>query len=216
MTTVVLVRHGRTAWHQPNRYTGRSDLPLDEQGQRQAAALPGWARDHGFTTVACSPLLRARQTAAPTAHALGLAPLVDARLAELDFGDAEGCTLAEVRAADPDVADRFEADPVAGHFPGGEAPAQAAARFAAALGDLVDAGTGDAATPADAPILVIAHSTIIRLHLCAVLGLPLRDYRRRLPRLDPVAATALRYPSRPEEPVALLAFNVPVRSGSTP
>lgn len=227
MTTVVLVRHGRTAWHQPNRYAGRSDVPLDPHGQRQAEALGAWAGGRGFTVVACSPLIRARATGAPAAAALRLRPVVDARLAELDFGTAEGRTLAEIRADEPAVADRFEADPAAGHFPGGEAPADAVARFGAAVADLVAGGRGRNPAPpadplpadplpADASVLVIAHSTIIRLHMCAVLGLPLRDYRRRLPRLDPVAATTLRYPPDRAGAVGLLAFNVPVLPGSAP
>jgi broad specificity phosphatase PhoE len=40
-------------------------------------------------------------------------------------------------------------------------------------------------------ILVIAHGTLIRLLLCTVLGMPLRDYRRRMPRVDSVALTEL-------------------------
>ncbi|MGI5176081.1 histidine phosphatase family protein [Dactylosporangium sp. CA-152071] len=63
--------------------------------------------------------------------------------------------------------------------------------------------------------LVVAHSTIIRLVVCAALGLPLAQYRRRLPALDPVAVTTLRL-SEDGVPVALLAYNVPVSEGWQP
>ncbi|GIF66362.1 phosphoglycerate mutase [Asanoa ishikariensis] len=193
-TTVVLARHGRTAWHQPTRYTGRSDVPLDEVGVTQAAELARWAGGQGFAALACSHLVRARQTAAAVD---GLTALVDPRLRELDFGVAEGHTLAELRATDEAMVARFEADPVAGHFPGGEPPGEAAERGLAALHELAAAHGGQR-------ILVVAHSTLIRLVVCAVLGVPLSEYRRRLPVLDPAATVTLRFP----EPVGLLSYNV--------
>ena len=193
-TTVVLARHGRTAWHHPTRYTGRSDVPLDEVGVTQATRLAEWAAGQPFAALACSQLVRARQTAAAVA---GLTPLVDPRLRELDFGVAEGHTLAELRTDDAAMVARFEADPVAGHFPGGEPPGEAADRALAALTDLAAAYPGQR-------ILVVAHSTLIRLVVCAVLGVPLAEYRRKLPALDPAATTTLRFP----QPVGLLSYNV--------
>lgn len=193
-TTVVLARHGRTAWHQPTRYTGRSDVPLDEVGVAQAARLAQWAAGQDFAALACSHLVRARQTAAAVE---GLTPLVDPRLRELDFGVAEGHTLAELRATDDAMVARFEADPVAGRFPGGEPPDEAAARGLAALTELAAAYPGQR-------VLAIAHSTLIRLVVCTVLGVPLPEYRRRLPALDPAATVTLRFP----EPVGLLSYNV--------
>jgi probable phosphoglycerate mutase len=197
MTTVVLARHGRTAWHEPTRYTGRSDVPIDEVGEAQAARLASWAAGEDFAALACSPLRRARQTAAAVSAATGLRPRVDPRLRELDFGVAEGRTLAELRAADPAMVAAFEADPVAGHFPGGEPPGAAADRALAALTELASAYAGGR-------VLVVAHSTLIRLVVCAVLGVPLADYRRRLPVLDPAATATLRFP----DPIGLLSYNV--------
>ncbi|MEE6263094.1 histidine phosphatase family protein [Plantactinospora sonchi] len=206
-TTLVLARHGRTAWHHPNRYTGRSDVPLDPVGVEQARDLARWAARQEFTGLACSPLRRARDTVGPTAAATGLVPTVEPRLRELDFGVAEGRTLAELRAADPELVARFEADPAAGHFPDGEPPPAAVARALDALAGLAAADPGGR-------LLVVAHSTLIRLVTCAVLGVPLAEYRRRLPVLDPVATTTLRFPVPADaEPVALLAYNVPLCRG---
>jgi probable phosphoglycerate mutase len=212
-TTLVLARHGRTGWHHPNRYAGRSDVPLDAVGERQAAQLARWAARQGFTGLVCSPLGRARATAAPTAQATGLSPLVEPRLRELDFGVAEGRTLAELRATDPETVARFEADPAADHFPEGEPPDRAVSRALDALTELAAADPGGR-------ILVVAHNTLIRLVTCAVLGVPLAEYRRRLPLLDPVATTTLRFPvptdgpaTGPAEPVAVLACNVPLCRG---
>ncbi|MEV4758459.1 histidine phosphatase family protein [Micromonospora sp. NPDC049559] len=206
-TTVVLARHGRTPWHHPNRYAGRSDVPLDEVGVRQAEALARWAARAELTALVCSPLRRAVATAAPTAAATGLVPLVEPRVRELDFGVAEGRTLAELREADPALVARFEADPATYHFPGGEPPAEAVARA-------LDALTALAADHPGGRVLVVAHNTLIRLVTCAVLGVPLAEYRRRLPALDPAATTTLRLPATAgAEPVALLAYNVPLCRG---
>lgn len=185
-TVVVLARHGRTAWHSPNRYAGISDIPLDPYGEKQAEALGRWAHGQGFTTLVCSPLRRARATVAPAAALTGLTPRVDERLRELDFGVAEGRTLADLRMDDPGLVDRFIADPATNHFPGGEAPAEAVSRALACLSAAVAADPGGR-------LLVVAHKTLIRLVTCAVLGLPLSEDRRRLPELAPAATTTLRF-----------------------
>jgi probable phosphoglycerate mutase len=203
VTVVHLARHGQTPWHRPNRYAGSSDVDLDEVGVRQAEALAAWAEGAGLAALACSDLRRAVRTAQPAAARTGLAPKVDKRLRELDFGWAEGRTLAELRAEDPAAVERFLADPAAHHFPGGEAPSAAVDRAMPALAEL-------AATHPDGDVLVVAHSTLIRLLVCAVLGVPLREYRRRLPRLAPASRTELEMRGGA---VALLAYNVPLDAG---
>ncbi|MEV0271975.1 histidine phosphatase family protein [Hamadaea sp. NPDC050747] len=201
MTTLVLARHGRTAWHSPNRYAGRSDIPLDDHGLRQAEALASWAKTQDFTGLACSTLQRAQATIAPTAALLNRTPVVDKRLRELDFGIAEGKTLDEVREVDAAAVERFVADPVAGHFPGGEDPREAVTRTLTALTDLAEG---------QEKLLVVAHNTLLRLVTCAVLGVPLSEYRRRLPELDPAATVTFRLTG---DQYALLAYNVPLAAG---
>jgi broad specificity phosphatase PhoE len=191
-TTIVLARHGRTAWHHGNRYTGSSDLPIDEVGQQQALQLRDWAIDFAPDALWCSPMLRARQTIAPTASALGLEPTMDARLREVDFGSAEGQRLAEMP---PAVAAAFESDPVRDYVPGGEDPAEAADRVTEVFGE-IEGGK----------VLVVAHNTLIRLLVCRVLGLRLNDYRRLLPALGPAALVRFR---SQDGTVGLEAYNLP-------
>ena len=205
MTVLTLVRHGRTPWHDPTRYAGDSDAPLDEVGVAQAAALAAWAAGRGFTSLACSDLRRAIDTAGAVAAATGLTPAVDPRLREPHFGLAEGRTLAELRAAEPELVARFEADPVAAAWPGAEPPADVADRGIAALRDV-------AARDADGAPLVVAHSTLLRLVLCRLLGVPLPEYRRALPRLDP--ATLTEVVMRPDGTTGLLRYNAPFEGWS--
>lgn len=203
LTELTLVRHGRTIWHAENRYAGISDIPLDDVGRAQATDLAAWVQENPHDAVACSPLTRARDTAA----ALRLddqgadLEIVD-DLREVDFGIAEGRTLAEVRASDPAVADAFVADPVAHPFPGAEPPGAASKRAIGALRGLAERHRGE-------KVLVVAHNTLLRLALCGWLGIPLERYRDVFPRLDNAAATRLRVPADPDRPPALLSLNVP-------
>jgi broad specificity phosphatase PhoE len=195
-TIVVFARHGRTEWHHGNRYTGATDLPIDEVGRRQAEYLKDWAEEFRTDALWSSPMLRARQTAQPAADALGLTPTIDGRLREVDFGSAEGKMLGELP---PAVATAFELDPVGSHFPGGESPAKAADRAVEAFDEIGRAHQGG-------KVLVIAHNTLIRLLVCRVLGLELREYRRLLPVLGPAALVRLRWQ---DGTVGLEAYNTP-------
>ncbi|MFI0167589.1 histidine phosphatase family protein [Streptomyces sp. NPDC017095] len=201
MTDFVLVRHGETVWHAENRYAGRTDVPLTAHGRRQAAELGAWAAGQHLDAVLCSPLSRARLTAAPAATALGLPLRVDERLYEVDFGHGDGLTRAEMAEAFPEALAAFLADPVAHHLPGGEDPAAAAGRATGCLQETARA------LP-DGRVLVVAHSTLLRLALCALLGIPLARYRRVFPVLGNGALTELRLR---DGQAALLRLNVPVR-----
>lgn len=208
-TELTLVRHGQTIWHAENRYSGRSDIPLDDTGREQALRLGEWAREHPHDVLACSPLARARDTAAPVAAAWGIAPEIVDALREVDFGVAEGRTMAELRLDDPVAAERFVADPERHPFDGAEPPAAAAERVLGGLRGLAERHRGRS-------VLVVAHSTALRLALCGWLGIPLGRYRDVFPRLDNTAITRVRVPADPARLPALLCLNVPTHPGRTP
>jgi probable phosphoglycerate mutase len=203
-TTLLLARHGETVWHAENRYAGTSDIDLTPNGLLQAERLAGWARARGVDTVVSSPVRRAVETAEPAALAVGGAPAIVDDLREVGFGIAEGHTLDEL---DPDIVARFRADPVAHPFPGAEPPPAAAQRCAEALRGIAAGHVGES-------VLVVAHNTLLRLGLCALLGLPIAHYRQVFPRLDNAAVTEIAVPMDGRgSPVSLLSLNVPVHSG---
>ncbi|MBO0827476.1 MAG: histidine phosphatase family protein [Streptosporangiales bacterium] len=202
MTELVLVRHGETVWHAENRYAGSSDVPLSDLGTAQALRLAEWARDAGLTALWCSPATRAVLTAEPVAETTGLVPEVDPRLRELDFGKGEGRTVEEMAREFPSALDAFRRDPVAGHLPGGEHPQAAVDRALDCFRDIA------AAEPAGR-VLIVAHTTLLRLVLCHLLGIPLRDYRRVFPYLRNTGLTVVRFERGGG---ALLEFNSPVPS----
>lgn len=201
MTQLVLVRHGETVWHAENRYAGSSDIALTAHGEEQAAALACWAKSAGLAKIYVSPLARARATAGAAAYGLHLQPQVDLRLRELDFGQGEGLTPGELKAKFPAQYAAFVRDPVANPLPGGEDPRDALRRVHAAMADMVR-------EVPEGRVLAVAHSTLIRLLLCDLLGIDPARYRDVFPKVNNVALTELRLLH--DKPAALLSFNLPL------
>jgi broad specificity phosphatase PhoE len=197
MTHVYLVRHGATVWHAENRYAGITDVALDRGGYAQAERLAAWASEARLAAIWCSPLNRARETAAPSARAAGLEPRIDERLREIDFGQIEGKTMAEAELLFPEEIRRFKADPATYPLPGGEDPHQAASRAVSVLREIES-------THSQGRVLVIAHNTLIRLTLCFLLGIPLARYRTVFPAVRNGALTEI---GLADGEVALLQYN---------
>lgn len=95
MRRLALLRHGATAWNAEHRLQGRADLPLTAESERLLLLRRPPAEFVSFEWFA-SPLIRATQTA----EAIGLAPKIEPRLIEMDWGGYEGKTPVELREAD--------------------------------------------------------------------------------------------------------------------
>jgi broad specificity phosphatase PhoE len=97
---IVLVRHAETEWSRDGRHTGRSDIPLTDDGRRVAAgALAERLRGRRFELVLVSPSTRARETC--ELCGLGAGAQVRDELLEWDYGDYEGLTTPEIRLQRP-------------------------------------------------------------------------------------------------------------------
>lgn len=198
-----VTRHGETVWHAENRYAGGdSDIDLTEFGKRQAVDLGQWAVAHDVEVVVSSPVRRARETATPAALAIDAPLQVVHGLKEINFGVAEGRSGAELDMSDPQMMADFRADPVAHPFPGAESAQDAALRGAASLRDI-------AAEHSGRRVLVVAHNTLLRLSLCALLGLPPAHYRRVFPRLENAAVSELSIPLDGHSLGSLRSLNLP-------
>src|SRR4051812_6393776 len=114
-----VVRHGDTAWTDSHQHTGRTDLPLNGRGEAAASALRQRLAGATVGHVFVSPLSRARRTCELAGFADGA---VDPDLLEWDYGQYEGKTTAEIRAANP-TWDLFRDG-----CPGGESADDVAAR----------------------------------------------------------------------------------------
>ena len=96
---VVLVRHGDTEWSRAGKHTGRTDVPLTEQGRRQAEAVGAALDEREFALVLTSPLGRALETC----RLAGFGDRAEPRdeLMEWDYGAYEGRTTSEIREERP-------------------------------------------------------------------------------------------------------------------
>ncbi|ADH68026.1 Phosphoglycerate mutase [Nocardiopsis dassonvillei subsp. dassonvillei DSM 43111] len=98
MGDMVLIRHGQTEWSRTRRHTGLTDIPLTEEGERQARALRPVLAAREVGRVVTSPLRRA----ARTAELAGLrVDETDPDLTEWDYGGYEGITTADIQAGRP-------------------------------------------------------------------------------------------------------------------
>lgn len=140
-----LVRHGATEWSTNGRHTGRTDVPLTAEGQREAAALYPRLDRQRFALVLCSPLARARNTArlAGFVHAD-----IDDDLVEWDYGDYEGLTSDQIQARDPGWTI------FTGAVPNGETAEQVGARAQRVL---------DRCAAVEGRVLLFAHGHILRV-----------------------------------------------------
>lgn len=168
-----LVRHGESAWNAENRLCGRSDVPLSEVGRQQAMSLAARLTAIPFEALYSSPLQRALETARLISEAVGLQPVLDQRLVELDYGQWEGRTLAGIMEDDAETFRAWDAHPAQLAPPGGESGLKAQQRIVSFLDSM-------AAKHPHGNVLVAFHKTVCRLAVCHVLEMPPDEYRRRL------------------------------------
>ena len=135
-TQITAVRHGETDWNAQSRLQGHLDIDLNERGRWQAQRAGLALADSGITTIYCSDLRRAHDTALAIAQHSGIAAAalrLEPGLRERSFGDFQGLTYDEVGALHPEDALRWkQRDP---HWapPGGESPAALHQRIATTL-----------------------------------------------------------------------------------
>lgn len=165
---VYLIRHAekeRGGFFNP--HLRHQDEPITAHGRQQAEKLYSYFADRPVAAIYVSAYQRAWQTAAPLAERLGLEPIVDERLNEIDNGRLDGMSDEEVQASYPDVWQAFQDQSADFRFPGGETGEEARDRVAALLEETRLASGGDA--------VLICHEGLIRILMCYILGLPVYD-----------------------------------------
>jgi broad specificity phosphatase PhoE len=184
--SLFLVRHSATGASAAGQSLGQgSDPPLSDAGvalaDRLGAAIGAELSElpHDELRLVASSALRCRQTAAQIAAALersDSAMEVEPGLLEIDYGGWEGLTPEECMLRDPALRAAWEEDPYLTRCPGGESGADVAARAFAVLTPIEEWLTGERARCA----IAVAHNHVNRLRLCALMGWPMREYRRRV------------------------------------
>jgi len=170
MTRLLLIRHGRSTWNATGKLQGWADPPLDETGLEQVRRLAQRlvAERHTVAALYSSPQLRASQTAAQVAAALGLAVQTDDRLKENDVGQLTGLTGDEVAQQYPDWVAQFHNGSKDWLCPpGGEERDSFAGRVASVMGEIVERHPEDT-------VAVVCHGGTLGVYLMHLLDLPTR------------------------------------------
>jgi probable phosphoglycerate mutase len=171
---VILVRHGQTAWNLgagPERFRGRTDLPLDATGEAQAARVGGRLANTDVAAIYASPLQRARQTAAPLAERLGLPVQPHDGLLDINYGLWQGLTHAEAATAYPELHRLWRTRPDRVRFPGGESLADVRDRLHTLLDQLAEAHPGRT-------VVLVGHQIVNKVLACALLDVELDQIDR--------------------------------------
>lgn len=163
MMSLQLLRHGRTEG--PQGFRGRLDVPLSNEGwDEMYTATSALSYDRIIT----SPLQRCARFARALAEATGIATCEEADFRELDFGDWEGRTPAELMVDQAEALGQFWADPYGYTPPNGEPVIAFERRVLNAVESLIDRFAGER-------LLIVTHGGVIRLLLARARGLHRND-----------------------------------------
>jgi probable phosphoglycerate mutase len=174
MALFYFLRHGETTWNAEGRFCGSTDVPLSDAGRRQAQLLGRRLQPLLVEALYSSTLGRALETARLIGEAIGREPVVDPRLAELHYGAWEGLTPEEFQRAYPAIYRAWDADPATVAPPGGETGVHLIERVTPFLAEV-------AQRHEQGNVVVVCHKTVCRLLACHIMGVPLSEYRRRVP-----------------------------------
>jgi probable phosphoglycerate mutase len=170
--TLVLVRHGETAWNVEGRIQGHLDIPLNPLGEAQAQAVGKRLAREKFSSVYASDLMRALCTARPAVSEPDDTIVKDPRLRERHLGVLQGLTGHEAREMYPAAWQAFKSRDPELPLPGGESLGEFSRRVSSFLEDMAKKHAGDR-------ILAVTHGGVLDAAYRHALGMPLslaRDF----------------------------------------
>ena len=197
MTTVLLIRHGRTSANTAGLLAGRaSGIELDAAGVQQAADLASRLAGVPLRAIVTSPLRRCRQTAQALIDrsVRQLCVRRGAGLVECGYGEWTGRSLREL--SKDKLWSAIQQQPSAVRFPGGESMSEMSTRAIAA----VRAWNGriEAEHGSDAVWAAVSHGDLIKAILADALGMHLDSFQRIV--VDPASISIVRYTASPPVP----------------
>ncbi len=119
MTCIITVRHGETEWNRERIYRGSRDIPLNDNGRRQAAVTAAALQKRTIDSAYTSPLSRAAETAHLVLEPHGIDAVEDEALSDFDYGEWEGVGQDEVKQRWPAEYEEWTTRPHEARPPGG-------------------------------------------------------------------------------------------------
>ena len=164
MTRIYLVRHGQTAWNKEEIFRGRTDVPLNETGLREAQLAGEYFREMEIHAIYSSPLLRAWETAQKIAEVQRLEVRSLQGIIDMCFGEWEGQSLKDVQEKDGQRFQQWKNEPHLVKIPGGETLDEVRDRAMAVLEKTIKSHSGKT-------LLFVSHRVVNKVILCSILGL---------------------------------------------
>lgn len=171
MKKIYLVRHGETTWNLEGKTQGIKDSQLSKNGLLQAEALGRRLSNENIEIIYSSSLKRARRTSEIIAGILGIPCQFNHQLIEMNFGLWEGLTIEEIGKNYPTELRRWRETPHEANIPEGESIINAQKRIVSYINGVI-------LSSKENNILVVSHSTVIKLYLLHILNMDLSDYYR--------------------------------------
>lgn len=151
-----LIRHGQTEWNAEGRYTGQTDIPLNDVGRAQARQLVEQLKENPPDAIFSSDLKRATETAAIIANRFEVAVHVDRRLREINQGVWEGMHFDEIRKRYAEEFAARIAKPLDVAPPGGESIGQVQKRVLSAVAEIMQKNQGS-------HVAIVAHGLVLAI-----------------------------------------------------
>lgn len=161
---ILVVRHGSTEWSSMGILQGQMDTCLTKTGRRQAEHVASYLGHAEVCAIYSSDLIRAFETATIIGDRIGIVPVKDSRLREIDAGEWSGCSKADLAANHPHEWKVWRNGGRPPHK--GETYKHLSQRVMAAFTDILSCNHQGA-------IVVVTHSGVIRTFLSTVLNKPL-------------------------------------------
>ena len=183
-TILYLVRHGETDWNKTNRFQGRTDIPLSEEGIWQAKQTKERLKNQ-FDVVYTSPLIRAVQTAKIISDDTNLFPTIYENLIEIDFGHWEGLPFDKIKDLYPKEHKLWKTDNNTAPLVGGEQSIKnASIRGKNAFLDIVNKNPNKR-------ILLVAHGGLIKAGMVGIYNMGINMYHNMY--IDNTSITTIKF-----------------------
>ncbi|TKB09657.1 histidine phosphatase family protein [Desulforhopalus sp. IMCC35007] len=171
-TRLILIRHGETEWNRLHRFQGRSDIPLNPRGHKQAQALALALKNESITAMYSSPLRRAAETAFHIGRFHPTIPLIkESGLMEMDLGQFEGMKAQYWKDQYQEFRGAWEKNPATLPMPGGESLEEVQRRAVDTLRKISQSN------PSNSTLLICSHNFVIVSLLCFAAKISLDQFR---------------------------------------
>ncbi|MBZ0314560.1 histidine phosphatase family protein [Clostridium sp. LQ25] len=170
-TTIMLIRHGETEWNILGKFQGSTDIPLSNEGIRQAFMLKERLKSD-FDYIFSSPLKRAYETAKILCDESGKHVSIAEEIREINFGEWEGLTVKGIAEKYPDIFNEWRKDKREGKFCGGDmSTLNASIRAKNCIMEIANKHKGK-------KIVIVAHGGIIKAGLIGIFEWDMSMYHK--------------------------------------